>query len=290
MLLTSTKGGPESIAEFIKAIIEVPRSSATRIQVLFSSRPLNTFIDHFQGYPGFRIHEHTTEDIRRYVTENMMPSLNRYLSSAVDSEQLEVMNLFSSIVKKAEGVFLWVKLIVTDLIRSSRDGATPAELISILSRLPRDLIHFYERIVEKIPSEYRMESYIMLEIALRARGPMIVSNFLTAVECAKERSLLDSIEHQRESTATSDEIIARRLKSRVGDLLQIVHNRDERSYIQFMHQTVKEFVARPGFQKFILGSSLPENGFSFLSKYMLSMLGSRSQNKGQEPKYMSDMS
>jgi hypothetical protein len=56
-------GRPDFIADFIKRMIDGPKSSATRVKICFSSRLWNVFIDQFQASPGFKIHERTKEDI-----------------------------------------------------------------------------------------------------------------------------------------------------------------------------------------------------------------------------------
>jgi hypothetical protein len=67
---------------------------------------------------------------------------------------------------------------------------------------------------------------------------------------------------------------ARRLENICGDLIDAGHS-STGSTVQFMHQTVKDFVNRPGFEHRMLGYShapLYQNGFSFLLKYELTML------------------
>jgi hypothetical protein len=70
----------------------------------------------------------------------------------------------------------------------------------------------------------------------------------------------------------------RRLKSRCGGLIEEVTKRNkyevEGTTLQFMHQTVKDFVSKPGFRQLITNedNDSKENGYSFLAKYGLAQL------------------
>jgi hypothetical protein len=56
---------PEVISDFV-ADISGRSTSSTKIKVYFSSRPWSVFLDRFGQCPGFNIHDHTRNDIRRY--------------------------------------------------------------------------------------------------------------------------------------------------------------------------------------------------------------------------------
>lgn len=47
------------------------------------------------------------------------------------------------IVKHAEGVFLWVQLVTSELQRLSRKGVKPAKIFSVLKSLPTNLEDYY---------------------------------------------------------------------------------------------------------------------------------------------------
>lgn len=70
--------------------------------------------------------------------------------------------------------------------------------------------------------------------------------------------------------------IRRRIRSRCGGLVEIFVVEDT-PFVRLMHQTVKEFILRPGFKHYVLGEKyalFAENGYSFLSKYTLAALAS----------------
>lgn len=79
-------------------------------------------------------------------------------------------DLVRVLVSTASGVFLWVRLVVNDLVRAARDGATFAELVDMAHQLPRDLDSYFTRFIDSIPPEYRQEASYLFQIALHHEG------------------------------------------------------------------------------------------------------------------------
>jgi hypothetical protein len=75
-----------------------------------------------------------------------------------------VPQLTAEVVERAEGVFLWVRLVVRDLIQSLENGDNLEELRARLMALPSDLRHLYKRMFEKMSVEYQKESAIMFQL------------------------------------------------------------------------------------------------------------------------------
>lgn len=82
----------------------------SRLRLCLSSRPWNIFQDAFGNGLNFRLQDLTYRDISLYVSGS--------LNSRARVRELERINqnstseLFDEIVQKADGVFLWVKLVV----------------------------------------------------------------------------------------------------------------------------------------------------------------------------------
>jgi len=56
-------GRPEFVSRFLKVLSEEEAFPRTKVKVLFSSRPWTIFQEEFAGCPGFKIHDHTKEDM-----------------------------------------------------------------------------------------------------------------------------------------------------------------------------------------------------------------------------------
>lgn len=186
-----------------------------------------------------------------------------------------------------------------DLLETCTEGTTVSELLDGLALFPKELEALYVHLVHRIPKKYRIEAYAMLEIILRADQPVEEEDFWLAVACApcqtlegcfgnltmrsfppsNERSSLRVEEGVQKINPIdligSKDQRQRRLKSRCGGLIEMFDTRGPRDILlQFMHQTVKDFVSKPGFRQLITGedNDLAENGYSFLAKYGIAQL------------------
>ncbi|KEF62393.1 uncharacterized protein A1O9_00365 [Exophiala aquamarina CBS 119918] len=67
--------------------------------------------------------------------------------------------------QKADGVFLWVRLVVRELLKRVRDGESASELLDQLHAIPPDLDNCFMRMMETIEPRYRQAASTMLQIA-----------------------------------------------------------------------------------------------------------------------------
>ncbi|KAL7906988.1 hypothetical protein GGI35DRAFT_482355 [Trichoderma velutinum] len=244
--LDEHNGPPEFIAEFLKDITK-PRNSRTRIKILFSSRPWDAFKDAFPDCPGFQIHQHTDNDIRELCT--------RFINSECPGSQ-ELFQLVEEIVKRAKGVFLWVKLVLQELSKIAATApsgrsteALSNELQVALQKLPDDLIEYYSTIVERTPQSFRREAFCLLEVV--AKGDEIyladVPKILCCLNFIRFSELGQILENLDERTP---EHWATLLRTYTGGLIEI-HKPPERK-LQLLHQTTVDFVQLPEFKNIIL--------------------------------------
>ena len=300
-------GDPESVASFLRSVVAVPSNSGTRIKVCFSSRLYNIFIDEFGNVPGFKIHEHTKEDIEQVIAGrmSMSQSIKDILALGDIKSRGQLEDVKRELVRRAEGVFLWLRFALDNILRTHREGGTMADILQLVSFLPDELDQFYELIVENVPQHYRWETYVMLETVLRYDGELKAEELSGVLACSTITTLKGTSKEFPFPTSAdaAESQLARRLRSRCGGLLELEtraksasklrdfssHPRlggfsdssraepsvDAASIVRFMHQTVKEFVSRPGFRQLVLPKEhkLPlENGHSFLSVYGLCCL------------------
>lgn len=299
-------GDPESVASFLRSVVAVPSNSKTRVKVCFSSRLYNVFIDEFGNVPGFKIHEHTKEDIEQVIAGrmSMSQSIKDILALGDVKARWQFEDVKRELVHRAEGVFLWLRFALDNILRTHREGGTMADILQLVSSLPDELDQFYELILENVPQHHRWESYVMLETVLRYDGELKAEELSGVLACSTITTLKGTSKKFPFPTSAdaAESQLARRLRSRCGGLLELetrVKSASKRrflaggssdsssessraepsveaaSIVRFMHQTVKEFVSLPGFRQLVLpkGYKLPlENGHSFLSVYGLCRL------------------
>ena len=232
-------GNHGRMCNFLHDICTVP-SATSVFKVCVASRPENDLRDLFQSDLTISIHDWTNGDIQRFVSEKFSqhPRWRRLASGHNIETAARIKKLITS---RARGVFLWVRLIVRELLEELTNGSTLVELEQQTNELPDDLDDFYAHIIKKIDKKYYAEFFIIVEALLRSSGPLSAS-FLNIVLVANLRKL--SKKTSLSSTLGKDEFdnegFSRRLQSRTGGLIEMVTS-NQKFYVQFLHQTVKEY-------------------------------------------------
>lgn len=138
--------------ELVKILRQLTQSP--NIKMCVSSRPWIDFIDAFDNSP-WKIHlqDLTRQDILEYVTDELEQEERfRRLKSNSPGAALEIIQ---NITESAEGVFLWVYLVVRSLIRGLVNGDSLHALRKRLDSLPKDLESYFEWILLSIEDIYR---------------------------------------------------------------------------------------------------------------------------------------
>ncbi|KAI9167908.1 Protein SERAC1 [Paramyrothecium foliicola] len=257
-------GHIDVISRFLKSLVSNPTSSATRVKVCFSSRPWKSLQSHFSSYPGFSLQDYTRQDIEAFTASSLAP---------LQLSNSSIVQIIPDIIKRASGVFLWVKLAVKELLNSPSSGATLESLRQKLLELPEDLQDFYEVIIERISQSNRRYTFALLELLVRQDDRLTIIDLWQAVLVSVCSTLQESTEELRKHHGPLD---ARDIQARSdisiwgGGLVEIPG-----AYPQLMHQTVFQFVTDLSFTRTVLGdiaSILSENGHSFHAKYWITVL------------------
>ena len=150
-------------------LIELFRSlaSAPSIKVCLSSRPLLIFEESFKDSPGLRLQDLTSGDIRRFVTDRL--SNNPRMQQMVRDEPSQRYDFEKDICNKAQGVFLWVKLVVRSLLDGVSNSDRIADLRARLDLLPADLEDLYRHMMSKIEKIYLKGASQVLQLVKTAR-------------------------------------------------------------------------------------------------------------------------
>ncbi|KAF4634526.1 hypothetical protein G7Y89_g3578 [Cudoniella acicularis] len=84
------------------------------VKVCASSRAHVIFENSFATRPSLRLQDLTHNDIQAYVEDRLLN--NEYMQGLLESEPLQTRDLVEEIVAAADGVFLWVHLVVQSLL------------------------------------------------------------------------------------------------------------------------------------------------------------------------------
>jgi hypothetical protein len=234
--LDEYSGKSEDIARFVKALIapvDITGRQKLLIRVCASSRPWTAFTSLLSEVPSLIIQDWTIDDIRNFANDRL---------DGCKRECDEIELILDEITKRADGVFLWVKLVLDELWQPFCDGKSIEYVQSLLGDLPNDLPEYYKRMVENVPMDDRPTLMGMFELVLcsdyRASGINLIK-FSLAIHLLQEST---SIAKDISLTPANDQRrireLERRIKACSGGLLEVTNDR-----VQFAHQTVKSFIS-----------------------------------------------
>ncbi|KAG8527833.1 uncharacterized protein KY384_006749 [Bacidia gigantensis] len=275
--LDEHNGSYRELVDILMDIAQLTNNPTFRVRLILAGRPENVFRTAFRDCPGFAIHEHTENDIRNYVDGRLQKEM--CASQPIEGD-IQLSNLVGSVVQLARGVFLWVKLAVNELVEGLCEGDTLEELDILLSTIPTELEDLYKRALRRYPrsssrslANNRYEAYVMFQLASCALTPFRLYDFLAAAHCLCHgtESVLKLAKHNPDQ-------MERRLTSRCMGLLEAeTVGNGPAVIVQFMHQTVKEFVhsdeGRSAIREGIPNLDI-EGGTCLIFKYMLKLIGS----------------
>ncbi|KAL5370925.1 hypothetical protein DPSP01_014586 [Paraphaeosphaeria sporulosa] len=285
-----------TLLNYLRELTQHADGNKVRLLLCLTSRPETIFIDFLRGYPGFRIHEHTKGDINLYVNGRITGYINSRLDLSRNPANLSFFqHLCHRICQRAEGVFLWVKLVVVDIIEGLRDGDPPDALRKKLDTIPGngDLHELYVGILLRLPPNYLHEAYLMLWIAYAANEPMPLGDFFQA----KELMLLGDTNYDWRPLEQRQ--MQLQLLSRCRGFLEIQYSfsKDERGreingpFVQFLHLSMKDFIRdtdslkriqRKLKTRFPTSKALDENGHAYLLRFRVLQHFRRYGNQPEE--------
>ncbi|KAM0288243.1 hypothetical protein ACHAO9_007422 [Fusarium lateritium] len=137
-----------------------------KVKICASSREENTFCRYFEGVERLRIHDLTEHDIREFASSRL--------------ECLSLLNswdrkcLLDEVTSGADGVFLWVSLVLDSVVRSFQMKSDFEALIERVKHAPKDIMKLFQDIWERSGDDrdvvsYRAAASRYLNIALAAK-------------------------------------------------------------------------------------------------------------------------
>ncbi|KAH8645746.1 hypothetical protein BX600DRAFT_534159, partial [Xylariales sp. PMI_506] len=156
-------------------------------------------------------------DIAKYIAEGLRVREN---------------NIEAKILKKADGIFLWVVLVVSLLNKAYDEGRVEA-MEKALEDIPSDLESIFSKLLSKDVSDFS-ETILMLQWVLLSQRPLTPEELFAAVV---------------ETTPPAGDFIQRRITTSSKGLIEVRKGGDVKHYeeyksVQFIHLSVSDFLFR----------------------------------------------
>ena len=149
--LDEYEGDQSELVELFSHVAAIPN-----IKLCASSRPWEVFKAAYEtSNRCFNLQDLTRSDIEIYVTNHLEANQDFLLAK---SEDLRYEKFISKVLEKAQGVFLWVFLVVRSLVQGLRSGDTIPILESRLEELPDELDSLFRRMLDGVEKVYKQKS------------------------------------------------------------------------------------------------------------------------------------
>ena len=207
------------------------------IKFCVSSRPCPLFRERLGSSAMLKLQDLTKSDMRKYVTDELNHALLKASQAQLSSLRLD--HTIERILRKAEGVFLWVKLAVRDQIEGIWDKDDVDQLERRLEALPDKVEDLYEHMLQKINRVHREEAAQYLQLILH-KGDL--SLFIVALGSHKR---IDDILQFSSDITISDirhhcDLIGERVATTCRGLLEVYEIRDNS---ERKEETLSRFIA-----------------------------------------------
>ncbi|KAK4569996.1 hypothetical protein LTR86_002966 [Recurvomyces mirabilis] len=237
------------------------------VKMCVSSRPWTVFEAAYGDDKSKRLalQDLTVGDMDKYI--NGMLEKNREFQKLAQRTPGAWL-LARTIRERAEGVFLWVYLVVRRLLRLLEERLKDLNLLqAALDELPSDLDKYFKHIIDTIELAHRMHTAGIFSLALYAAPlPLIAFWFLPTVLKTPDAVYSLPVGCADEDDADDGNLVGRTkeaINSWCKDLLEVrsttdaAHIMNERDYqIDFLHRTVRDFLTMNGEVRRIFADNL----------------------------------
>ncbi|KIW85631.1 hypothetical protein Z517_01023 [Fonsecaea pedrosoi CBS 271.37] len=237
--------GTESQRQNLVKMFARIASEHDNVKICVSSRPWPVFREGLKRFSSLNLEDLTRKDVATYVRDHFEEDVHFRELRAIKPTQCD--DFQSQIVDKAQGVFLWVILVVRDMLQRLQNGATITNLFRRLDMLPAELDDFFMQIVESIDAAERADAGKIFQIVTalpKAHRTVLALSFT-------EEEHVDFALHLEDDDLTEQAIhqhissTKRRLNSRCKGLLEmgaeIKRARWVDWQVEFLHRTVYDF-------------------------------------------------
>ncbi|KAI0803873.1 hypothetical protein GGR55DRAFT_379257 [Xylaria sp. FL0064] len=264
----------QSYRNLVDRLLQWTKKSGGQIKICVSSRIEEPFMNMLNEKKRFTLHNLTKQDIELFIEQSLSghPKFRMHRQKSPN----ECRDLIDNIVQSAEGVFLWVALVLKELEAGLDDGIPIKRLQEIVLEKPADLNASLEQIMRSISKSSRRGVEVLLSAVLRATGTLLSPgdsfqdwyNYLLPgfifhlsnlgaffILRAADRSMpmktevaMSDFDFETEAWLQNDmtdndvmQEINNIVRARCKGLINIVNDR-ETEIVKFMHRSVPEFL------------------------------------------------
>lgn len=262
----SSGGSPERLMDFVRSLL-----AHGNAKLCVSSRPEIFYEKSLQHYPHFRLQDLTRHDMWLLANRELTQSLQSLPKS--DKWEHSPRAVLEHIVSHANGVFLWLRLVVRSLKTGAMNEDSWELIWERIEDLPADLESIYKRMVERLERDnkkYRdfaatIFALLMLDTHFDSRYGGLEMDSLTSITLYIDKDLRqkilraskDSHRSFRHELRCSGEHVHKLIRARCVGLVEIPRDSFDIKWgmfrglfpserVTFIHRTVRDFMMDAG--------------------------------------------
>ena len=175
--LDKYEGLPNDIIDKLRLL-----AKSESIKLCISSRPWTVFQEAFAAGKcdaSLLLEQHTKHDIERFVRDLL--EKNEIFFQA-EQKDMRYSTFVDEVIEKARGVFLWVQLVVSEILKGLGEKNKLADLQDKLNAMPGSLKKYFRQMFDRIDTAHRAESAKAFLLTTYAVQPLPVEcyNYLEA--------------------------------------------------------------------------------------------------------------
>ena len=246
------------------------------VKICLASRPHPVIAMALGDWPGLQMQAHNEKAIEQYASTTM-----ENLGVAANERR----RFSADIAKKAEGVFLWARFAVKEIINGHAEGEDMKELYQRLEALPSDMEELYAYIFKRMDSRDHEEAQLMFQLVCFAEETDNVDSInLRQLKEAVAISKNNIPGFGQHDSVEGLERFRKRVKAKCGGLLEEIFPKARKHYdknggmLKLIHRTAESYLDRQGWFSELRSSQYPSPQVLWLHiccKSIQSELGSR---------------
>ncbi|KAI0187863.1 hypothetical protein EV127DRAFT_139268 [Xylaria flabelliformis] len=225
-------------------------NASQNIKFCVSSRPWTVFSDAFGEDPDrlLKLEDLTRDDIRSYVHDKFKDNTQFKLLSI---DNLQYAGLVEDITRQAQGVFLWVYLVVRDLLEGFSHSDTIRTMRKRLESFPAELEQFFQHMIDSVSPIYVPQMVRTLWLATSAPEPQFLMVYSLLDDASDDIAAFTDgyslkLMHDEEVRMRTQQM-RRRIDGRCKGLLEVVTDDPNvglyfECKVDFLHRTVRDFL------------------------------------------------
>lgn len=238
--LDEYQGTMAELLGYLKSLLYDVRGTKM-LKMCLASRPEPVILLALKFQPGLTMHEHNRKGINRYVSAAIR---NVRFSSLTETRLLKVSSV---VARKADGMFLWARFALDEIIKSDAAGETPDELEIRLDALPSDMDEMYVNIFKRMRLQDHRDAQILFQlICCYSRHEPSIRQIKEAYAMASNRFQ----NSEMKNPGGSIEDFRKRIRAKTGGLLEETagskYPGQRYNTIKTIHRSVNSFLDREG--------------------------------------------